>query len=237
MAKDFVYKRILLKLSGEALAGEGGFGFDKDIIDRTVEEIEELIANGIEVCLVVGGGNMLRGAQNDHMDRSRADYIGMLATVMNSLMLQDAFESRGYKACVLSALPIEGVAPIFSKEAALCCMSEGCVVICAGGTGHPFFTTDGTAVLRALEVEADVLIKATKVDGVYDCDPRKNAKAIKFDTITYHETIEKNLGVMDLSAVAMCMENKLPLIVLNMNEHGAVYAACKGKPVGTTVTL
>ncbi len=232
------FNRILLKLSGEALLGNKAFGIDASILNRLAGEIKVLIDSGIQVSLVVGGGNLFRGAelQESGMERVTGDHMGMLATVMNALALQDAIEKIGIKVRVMSALPIDQVCEEFIRRRAIRHMEKGRVVICAAGTGNPFFTTDTAASLRAIELETEAMLKATKVDGVYNADPAKDASAVKYDTLTYNEVLAGNLGVMDATAVVMCRDNNLPLLVFNMTKEGEIIRALSCDTVGTLVT-
>ncbi len=231
------YKRILLKLSGEALAGEQQFGIEPEAIGQFAKEIAEVAATGLQVALVIGGGNIFRGmaASAKGMDRAQADYMGMLATVMNALAVQDALENEGCDTRVMTAFSMAEVAEPYIRRRALRHMDKGRVVICAAGTGNPYFTTDSAAALRALELKCDAIFKATKVDGVYDKDPQKFDDAIKYDTVSYIETLEKRLGVMDSTAISMARDNDLPIIVFNLYEEGNIRKAANGETIGTTV--
>ena len=215
MANEYKYDRVLLKLSGEALAGDQGYGIDPRVVDDLAEEIAEIVHDGVQLAVVVGGGNIFRGLAGsaEGMDRSQADYIGMLATVMNALALQDAFERHG----------------IFSRVQSAINMQE------AAGTGNPYFTTDTTAALRACELDVDCVMKATKVDGVYDADPMKNPDAHRFDHISYMEVLSQGLHVMDATATSLCMDNDVPMIVFDLTKPGNIKAALQGEPVGTVV--
>lgn len=238
MAEPVRYPRILLKISGEALAGGAGFGLDTGTLDYIAKEIVAVHDVGTQVALVVGGGNFIRGEQfsaQGGLDRTVADHMGMLGTVTNALALQAAIERHGVQTRVQSAINIEEVCEPFIRRRAIRHMEKGRVVVLAGGTGNPYFTTDTAAVLRALEVEADLLIKATKVDGVYDKDPKKHSDATKFDVIGYSEVISKRLAVMDMTAFTMCQENGLPIIVLDLLAEGSILRAAKGETVGTRV--
>ena len=237
MGDGYKYKRVLLKISGEALAGDQGYGIDPKVVDDLAEEILPIVKDGIQLAVVVGGGNIFRGLAGsaEGMDRAQADYIGMLATVMNALALQDAFERHGIYSRVQSAINMQEVSEPYIRRRAMRHLDKGRVVILAAGTGNPYFTTDTTAALRACELDVDCLMKATKVDGVYDSDPVKNPDAVKFDTITYEEVLARKLHVMDSTATAHCMENNMPIIVFNLNKEGNMYRALKGEPVGTTV--
>ncbi len=232
------FQRILLKLSGEALLGDKSFGIDAAVLNRLAKEIKVLIDSNIEVSLVVGGGNLFRGAelQDSGMERVTGDHMGMLATVMNALALQDAIEKVGVPVRVMSSIPIDQVCEEFIRRRAIRHMEKGRVVICAAGTGNPFFTTDTAASLRAIELEADAMLKATKVDGVYTADPMKDASATKYDTLTYNEVLENNLGVMDATAVVMCRDNGLPLLVFNMTKDDEIIRALSDSSIGTLIT-
>ena len=231
------YSRVLLKISGEALAGEKGFGFDMAVLDRLAGEIADIVEMGAGVGLVLGGGNIVRGAQFSKMgmDRVGADYMGMLGTVINALAMQDVLERRGVETRVMTALKMEEVAEPYIRRRAMRHLEQGRTVIFAGGTGNPYFSTDTAAVLRAIQMKANVIIKATGVDGVYSADPRKNPDAKFYETISYRDVMLEELGVMDQTAITLCKENNLPLIVLNINKHGAVASAIRGDRVGTLV--
>ena len=226
------YKRILLKLSGECLGGEKSIDFDKVL--KVCEEIKEA-AKEVQIGIVVGGGNFWRGRSNEYMDRPTADNIGMLATVMNSLVLHDAFRQVGVKSKVLTSIEINKVAEIFNAEKADQYLNEGNIVIFGGGTGNPFFSTDTGASLRAIEIKADVILKGTNVDGVYDKDPNKYSDAKMYDEITYSEVLNKQLKVMDLTAISMCMENNMPIIVYNMNKENNLSKVLSDKAIKTIV--
>ena len=234
---DFKYKRILLKLSGETLSGKSGYGIDVDEAESIAGRIKEVHDTGIEVAVVIGAGNLWRGKQGLErgMDRSTADYMGMLATVMNAMALMDALERQGVYTRVLSAIEMRAIAEPYIRRRAIRHLEKRRVVIFGAGTGNPFFSTDTAAALRATEIEADVVIKATKVDGVYDSDPKKNPNAKKFDSLTYIDVINRRLEVMDSTAITHCMENKLPILVVNMWDNHALIAALKGEAVGTLV--
>jgi uridylate kinase len=232
------YHRILLKLSGEALGGDVGSGIDPTRgldIARRVKEVREM---GVDVAIVIGAGNLWRGkvGLSSGMDRATADYMGMLATVMNALALMDALESVGVMTRVQSAIEMRSVAEPYIRRRAIRHLEKGRVVIFGGGTGNPYFSTDTAAALRAMEIDADVLIKATKVDGVYDSDPEKNPDAVKFDHLTYIDTINRRLEVMDTTAITLCMENKLPILVLNLWDEKALRSVLVGEKAGTLVT-
>jgi len=234
MAKP-VYKRILLKLSGEVFAGARGFGFDASVVDRVAADIREIHSLGVQIGIVIGGGNIFRGGTAESMDRSLADNIGMLATTINSLYLKSSLEKIGVKTIVMSAIPFPKAAEYFTAEAARSHCENGSVVIIAGGTGNPYFTTDSAAALRCAEIRAEVLLKATKVDGVYDSDPVKNPNAVKFARISHAEALSKNLRVMDATALALCMENNIPIIVFKLLESGCLKKCIEGAAVGTIV--
>jgi len=234
------FRRVLLKISGEALVGEQSFGIDVNVARSVAEEIKQVHALGVEVAVVVGGGNIFRGLSKiaGNMDRSSADYIGMLATVMNAVVLQDALENVGIQTRVLSAIDIPQLAESFIRRRATRHLEKGRIVIFAAGTGNPFFSTDSAAALRALEINADIILKATKVDGIYSADPMLDATATRFDAITYQEVLEKRLRVMDASAISMCMDNNLPIVVFNMRKPGNIarVVTCEAG-IGTRVCL
>lgn len=232
------YGRVLLKLSGEALAGERGFGIDPAVVDRITDEIRSIADMGVSLGVVIGGGNIMRGAMASRqgMDRVQADYMGMLATVINALAVQDLLETKGVETRVMTAIRMEEIAEPYIRRRAMRHMDKGMVVIFAGGTGNPYFSTDTAAVLRAIEMEADVVIKATKVQGVFTADPKKHPEAEFLPTVTFHEVMTRELGVMDAAAVSLCKENDLPIIVLNLEDRGAVRQAIRGERVGTLVS-
>jgi uridylate kinase len=232
------FRRILLKLSGEALAGGEGFGLSPQILNYIAQEIADVHQLGTQVAVVVGGGNFVRGEQFSAaggIDRSVADQMGMLGTLMNSLGLQSAIEKTGVQARVQSAISISQVAESFIRRRAVRHLEKERVVVFAAGTGNPYFTTDTAAVLRALEIDAEVLIKATKVDGIYDRDPNKHSNAVRYETLEYSEAISKRLAVMDQTAFTMCREHRLPVVVLDFNKKGALVSAVRGEPEGTLV--
>lgn len=231
------YKRILLKLSGEALMGSQNYGIDSDRLNSYVEEIKEVVNAGIEVGLVIGGGNIFRGMQGakEGFERVKGDYMGMLATVINGLAIQSACENAGINANVFAAINMEPVAERFSKYRVLKTMASGEVAIFTFGTGNPFFTTDTAAALRAVEIEADVLLKGTRVDGVYTADPEKVKDAKKFDEISFDEAYSRGLNIMDLTAFTLCKENNLPVVVFDMNKKGNLIDLISGKKIGTIV--
>lgn len=234
---DIHYKRVLLKLSGEALAPEGGTGIDPASAKMISAQIKSVVQLGANLAIVIGGGNIWRGKIGLElgMDRATADYMGMLATVMNSLALMDALESIGVTTRVQTSIEMRQIAEPYIRRRALRHIEKSRVVIFAGGTGNPYFTTDTAAALRAVEINADLLIKATKVDGIYDSDPKKNPDAKKFDSLTYMEALSKQLQVMDATAISLCMENHMPLMVLNLWEEGSLKKALMGEKVGTLV--
>jgi uridylate kinase len=237
MSGDFQYKRVLLKLSGEALAGDLGYGIDPKVVDDLAEQIGEVVQGGVQLAVVVGGGNIFRGVSGatEGMDRAQADYIGMLATVMNALALQDAFERHGVFSRVQSAINMQEVSEPYIRRRAIRHMEKGRVVILAAGTGNPYFTTDTTAALRACELDVDCLMKATKVDGVYDSDPKTNPDAKRFDRISYMDVLNLGLHVMDSTATSLCMDNDVPMIVFDLTKKGNIARALRGENVGTTV--
>jgi uridylate kinase len=234
---EIAYRRVLLKLSGEALAGEKGFGFDFDILDRLADEVKDVIAMGVSVGLVVGGGNIVRGSQLARwgMDRVGADYMGMLGTVINALALQDVLERKGIDTRVMTAIRMEELAEPYIRRRALRHFDKGLTVIFAAGTGNPYFSTDTAAVLRAIQIKADVIIKGTSVDGIYSADPKKHPDARFYREISYRDVMLEELGVMDQTAITLCKENKLPLVVLNIHRHGEVARVIRGDRVGTLV--
>ena len=236
MAKP--YKRVLLKLSGEALMGEDSYGINQSVIGRIVAEIAEVVALGVQVAIVIGGGNIFRGVAPAAagMDRATADYMGMLATVMNAMALADAMKQQGVECRVQSALNLEQVAEPFIRGKALRYLEEGRVVIFGAGTGNPFFTTDTAAALRGVEMDAEVVIKATKVDGVYTSDPKKDPKATRYQNLTFDEAIVKDLKVMDATALTLCRDQKLPIIVFSIFKHGALKRVVLGEDEGTLVS-
>jgi len=263
MANEYKYDRVLLKLSGEALAGDLGYGIDPKVVDDLAEEIAEIVHDGVQLAVVIGGGNIFRGlagsaegmdrAQADYigmlatvmnrglagsaegMDRAQADYIGMLATVMNALALQDAFERHGIFSRVQSAINMQEVSEPYIRRRAVRHLEKGRVVILAAGTGNPYFTTDTTAALRACELDVDCVMKATKVDGVYDADPKTHPDAHRFDRISYMDVLSRGLNVMDATATSLCMDNDVPMIVFDLTKPGNIKAALQGEPVGTVV--
>ncbi len=230
------YKRVMLKISGEALSGANGFGFDFDIISRIAKEVKEIVDMGIEVGLVVGGGNIWRGRSGEGMDRTTADHMGMLATCINALALQDALEGIGVKTRVQTAIEMKEIAEPFIRRRAVRHLEKGRVVIFGAGSGNPYFSTDTAAALRAAEIEADVILLAKNVDGVYDKDPNKFADAKKYDTLTYMEVIEQGLQVMDTTATTLCMDNNIPILVFGLEGDGNIKRAMLGEKIGTIVS-
>jgi uridylate kinase len=238
MTEKLQYKRILLKLSGEALMGNDVYGINTKILEFVAAEVKEVVKTGVELGLVIGAGNIFRGVAgaSKGMDRTTADNMGMLATVMNSLAMQDALERVGVITRVMSAIPMQSVSEPYIRRRATRHLEKGRVVIFAAGTGNPYFTTDSAGVLRALEIDADLVIKATKVDGVYDMDPVIHSEAVKFDRLTYDDVLQKGLRVMDAAGIALAKEDKLPIMVLNMSVAGNVRRAAMGENVGTLIT-
>ena len=237
MVQNPCYKRILLKLSGEALAGKQGYGIDPDIIRGIATEIREVVDLGVQIAIVIGGGNIFRGvaASSMGMDRASADYMGMLATVMNSLALQDALEKAGVITRVQSAIEMQEIAEPYIRRRAVRHLEKGRVVIFGAGTGNPFFTTDTAASLRAIEIGAEIILKATKVDGVYSADPNKVKDAVKFDQLTYLDVLKKGLQVMDSTATSLCMDNDLPILVFDLTTSGNIQRVVCGEQIGTIV--
>ena len=231
------FQRILLKLSGEALAGDADMGIDPRAISRMALEIGQLVGIGVQVGIVLGGGNLFRGAelQSAGLDRVAGDHMGMLATVMNGLAMRDALERNNIKTRILSAIPMSGIVDHYDRRAAIRALQSGDVCIFVAGTGNPFFTTDTAACLRGIEIKADIVLKATKVDGVYDSDPARNPDAVKYDYLTFDEVLDKKLGVMDLTAICLCRDQRMPLRVFNMNKPGALLNLVMGDVEGTLV--
>lgn len=231
------YKRILLKLSGEALMGDEDFGIDPKVLDRMALEIGQLIGIGVQVGMVIGGGNLFRGAALSQagMDRVTGDHMGMLATVMNALAMRDALERSNISTRVMSAIPMSGVVEHYDRRRAVRDLKDGDVVIFSAGTGNPFFTTDSAACLRGIEIDADVVLKATKVDGVYNADPMKDPTAVKYDALSYDEVLDKKLGVMDLTAICLCRDHNMPVRVFDMNKPGVLRSIVVGESEGTLI--
>jgi uridylate kinase len=238
MGKKPEYKRILLKMSGEVLMGENEFGLDPATVNRVAEDIKEAVESGVEVCVVVGAGNIFRGVSGaaQGMDRTTADYMGMLGIVINALALQNALENIEIKTRVMSAIPMSAICEPYIRRKAMRHMEKGRVVIFAAGTGNPYFTTDTAAALRASEMNCDALLKGTKVDGIYDCDPQLNKEAKRFDSLTYMDVLTKDLKVMDATAVSLARENNIPIVVFNVRERGNLAKTLNGTGTCTTVT-
>ena len=230
-------RRVLLKLSGEALAGEKKTGFDEETVRGVALQVKTAVDEGVETGIVIGGGNFWRGRSSNAIDRTKADQIGMLATVMNCIYVSEIFRSVGMETEIMTPFAVGAMTTLFSKDRAVAAMREGKVVFFAGGTGHPYFSTDTGVALRAIEMEADVILLAKAIDGVYDSDPRVNPDAKKYDTVSIDEVIAKKLAVVDLTASIMCMENKMPMAVFSLNEPGSIAEALKGNINGTTVTV
>jgi uridylate kinase len=231
------YQRVLLKLSGEALMGSLPYGIDPAVVQQVADEIADVARSGIQIAVVVGGGNIFRGVKGASagMDRATADYIGMIATVMNAMTLQDCLERTGIPTRVQSAIPMQQVAEPYIRRKAIRHLEKGRVVIFGAGSGNPFFTTDTAAALRAAEIDAEVIMKATKVDGIYDCDPKLNPDAKRFKTLTYHHVLTHDLGVMDSTAIALCKDNNLPILVFNLSVPNNIRRALMGESIGTLV--
>lgn len=231
------YQRVLLKLSGEALMGDLAYGIDADVVDRIAAEIAAVAASGVQIAVVVGGGNIFRGLKGAAagMDRATADYIGMIATVMNAMTLQDALERMDVPTRVQTAIAMQEVAEPYIRRRAIRHLEKGRVVIFGAGSGNPYFTTDTTAALRAAEINANVVFKATKVDGVYDCDPQKNPDAKRYDSLSYSQVLTQELAVMDNTAIALCKNNEIPIVIFNLFEAGNIGRAVRGESIGTTV--
>ena len=231
------YKRVLLKLSGEALMGAQQFGIDQSVLDRYASEIEASVKRGVQIAVVVGGGNIFRGVQAESggMERAQGDYMGMLATMINSMALQAALEKKGITTRLQSAIKMEQIAEPFIRRRAVRHLEKGRVVIFGAGTGNPYFTTDTAASLRAVEIHAEVILKGTRVDGIYDKDPEKHSDAVRYQTLQYSEALIGNLQVMDMTAFALCQENRLPIIVFDMNRHGNLLKVIEGEEIGTLV--
>ncbi|WP_395377076.1 UMP kinase [Marinicella sp. W31] len=236
---DLIYKRVLIKLSGEALMGDEDYGIDPKVIDRISQEIVRVQDMGIEIGIVIGGGNIFRGAglAKSGIDRVTGDHMGMLATVMNSLALQNALEKHGAKVRVMSAIQIHEVCEDYIRRRAIRHLEKGNITVFAAGIGNPFFTTDSAASLRAIEIDADVVLKATKVDGIYSADPMKDTEAFKYDRLTYDEVIEKKLAVMDTAAVVLCRDQNMPIRIFNMMQNNALQELMQGSNIGTIVTV
>lgn len=230
-------KRVLLKLSGEALAGEKHTGFDEPTVARVAGQVKQLVDAGTQVGVVIGGGNFWRGRSSENIDRTKADQIGMLATVMNCIYVSEIFRSAGMKTQIFTPFSCGAFTELFSKDRVNECFEKGMVTFFAGGTGHPYFSTDTTTVLRAVEIEAEVILLAKSIDGVYDSDPKTNSEAVKYDEITIQEVIDRRLGVVDLAASILCMENKMPMLVFGLNEENSIVNTVSGNFSGTKVTV
>ncbi len=230
-------KRVLLKLSGEALAGDKKTGFDEATCIEVANQVKKLVDDGVQVAIVIGGGNFWRGRSSETIDRTKADQIGMLATVMNCIYVSEIFRYVGMKTKVLTPFMIGSMTELFSKDIAVESMKQGTVVFLAGGTGHPYFSTDTATALRAIELECDIILMARAIDGVYDSDPKVNPNAKKYDTVSYQELLDKKLAILDLTATVMCMQNKIPLLVFSLNEENSITNNGNGKITGTVVTV
>ncbi|MCI8370832.1 MAG: UMP kinase [Lachnospiraceae bacterium] len=230
-------KRVLLKLSGEALAGQKKMGFEDSVVMEVADQVKQMIGKGIEIAIVIGGGNFWRGRTSEQIDRSKADQIGMLATVMNCIYVSEMFRSMGMKTEVFTPFPCGGFTTLFSKDKAIECLEQGVVTFFAGGTGHPFFSTDTATVLRAIEIEADAILLAKAIDGVYSEDPKLNPEAKKYDEISIQEVIEKKLAVIDMTASILCMENKMPMLVFGLNGNHSILDSVCGRFNGTRITV
>jgi len=234
-----IYKRVLLKLSGESLIGDNDYGIDSKMLSRYAQEINSIVDSGMQIAIVIGGGNIYRGVQSEGagFDRVQGDYMGMLATIINGMALQSALESINVPTRIQTAIKMEQITEPYIRRRAIRHLEKGRVVIFGAGTGNPYFTTDTAATLRAIEIEADIILKGTRVDGIYSSDPEKSDNAIKYDTISFEEVFNKKLNVMDLTAFTLCKENKLPIKVFNMNKKGNLSRVCKGENVGTLVNF
>jgi uridylate kinase len=233
------YKRVLLKLSGEALLGEMQYGIDPKILEQYALDVKSVVDAGVEVAIVIGGGNIFRGVQGvagGLVERAQGDYMGMLATVINSMALQGALEKLGLKSRLLTAIHMEQIAEPFIRRRAIRHLEKGRVVIFGAGTGNPYFTTDSAAALRSVEIDANLVLKGTRVDGIYTADPEKDKNAVRFDKISFEEVYERGLNVMDMTAITLCQENKMPIVVFDMNKQGNFLRVCNGEDVGTTVS-
>lgn len=231
------FKRVLLKLSGEALAGDKGTGFDEVTCIPVAKQIKGLVDDGVEVSIVIGGGNFWRGRSSETIDRTKADQIGMMATIMNCIYMSEICRFVGLQTKVMTPFSCGLFTDLFSKDKALTCMSQGTVVFFAGGTGHPYFSTDTATALRAIEIEADIILAAKSIDGVYDSDPAKNPKAKKYDTLKMGDIVDKQLGVIDLAAAVLCMENKMPMCIFGLNEENSIINTVGGVGKGTMITV
>ena len=234
-----LYKRVLLKLSGESLIGDNDYGIDSKMLSRYAQEINSIVDSGMQIAIVIGGGNIYRGVQSEGagFDRVQGDYMGMLATIINGMALQSALESINIPTRIQTAIKMEQITEPYIRRRAIRHLEKGRVVIFGAGTGNPYFTTDTAATLRAIEIEADIILKGTRVDGIYSSDPEKNNNAKKYDTISFEEVFNKKLNVMDMTAFTLCKENKLPIKVFNMNKQGNLFKVCNGENVGTLVNF
>ena len=232
-----IFRRVLLKLSGEALQGDQGYGISPPVLESIASQVKDIVDLGLELAIVIGGGNIFRGvrASAQGMDRASADYMGMLATVINSMALQDSLEAQGIDTRVLTAIEMQEIAEPYIRRRAMRHLEQGRVVIFGAGTGNPYFTTDTAASLRAMEIHAEAILKATKVDGVYDSDPMDNPEAVKFDQLSYLEVLQRDLHVMDSTAISLCRDNNLPIVVFNLNEKGNIRRVVTGEKIGTVV--
>lgn len=230
-------KRVLLKLSGEALAGDKKTGFDEPTVMVVAEQVKQLVSQGTQVAIVIGGGNFWRGRSSETIDRTKADQIGMLATIMNCIYVSEVFRFAGMKTEIFTPFMCGGFSTLFTKDAAVSALEQGTVTFFAGGTGHPYFSTDTATVLRAIEIEADGILLAKAVDGVYDSDPKLNPNAVKYDEISIESVVEKQLGVMDMAASILCMENRMPMLVFGLNEENSIVNTVSGKFNGTKITV
>ena len=233
------YKRVLLKMSGESLMGNKSFGIDNQILKQYAEEIQKVFLKGIQVAIVIGGGNIFRGVQAEEggMDRTHGDYMGMLATMINSMALQAALESLGLNTRLMSAIKMEEISEVFIRRKAIRHLEKNRIVIFGAGTGNPYFTTDSAAALRAIEINADVILKGTRVDGVYNKDPEKYADAVRYETLSFHQAYNENLKVMDMTAFTLCQENHLPIVVFDMNREGNLEKIIEGEKIGTLIDV
>ena len=229
------YKRVLLKISGEALAGDMKTGIDFEIVSRLAQKVKECVDLGVQIAIVVGGGNFWRGRSGGKMDRTRADHMGMLATALNALAIADGLEQLGVETRVQTAIEMRQIAEPYIRNKAVRHLEKGRVVVFGCGTGNPFFSTDTAASLRAAEIDADIILKATMVDGVYDCDPKKNKDAVKYDTLSFYDVLNKNLQVMDSTAASMCKDNNIPILVFSIDDPNNIVSAVCGEPIGTLV--
>ncbi len=232
-----IYNRVLLKLSGEALAGDKRTGFDEATCIEVAKQVKQLVEKGIEVGIVIGGGNFWRGRTSETIDRTKADQIGMLATVMNCIYVSEIFRFVGIPTEIYTPFSCGCITKLFSKDEVTACMKQGGVAFLAGGTGHPYFSTDTATVLRAVELDCDIILMARNIDGVYDCDPKQNRNAKKFDTIPMQQVLDQKLGIVDLTATVLCLENKIPILLFGLSEENSIVKAAQGQSNGTTMTV